>query len=134
MGLIISFSRRIKVRGSITQIKCFEINTPNYKSILKGKDGPAQYNLLILLLSDLAPIPNLSTSLAHLNSRARDFYSYLIINLKTTKFEYLIPKSIAVPGKMGSWFSTPWDPSTGIPDLTGKVAIVTGAKLVSSLA
>jgi hypothetical protein len=29
---------------------------------------------------------------------------------------------------MGSWLSTPWNPSTGIGDLTGKVAIVTGAK------
>ena len=29
---------------------------------------------------------------------------------------------------MGSWFSTMWDPTTGIPDLHGKVAVVTGAK------
>ncbi|KAF2814348.1 NAD(P)-binding protein [Mytilinidion resinicola] len=28
---------------------------------------------------------------------------------------------------MGSWFSTPWDPETGVPDLSGKVAVVTGA-------
>ena len=31
---------------------------------------------------------------------------------------------------MGSYFSKPWDPSTGIPDLSGKVIIVTGAKFV----
>ncbi|KAF2500868.1 NAD(P)-binding protein [Lophium mytilinum] len=28
---------------------------------------------------------------------------------------------------MGSWFSTPWNPESGIPDLSGKVAVVTGA-------
>ncbi|KAF2103561.1 NAD(P)-binding protein [Rhizodiscina lignyota] len=28
---------------------------------------------------------------------------------------------------MGSWLSTAWDPSTGISDLSGKVAVVTGA-------
>jgi hypothetical protein len=31
---------------------------------------------------------------------------------------------------MGSYFSKSWDPSTGIPDLSGKVVIVTGAKFV----
>ncbi len=31
---------------------------------------------------------------------------------------------------MGSYFSKSWDPSTGIPDLSGKVIIVTGAKFV----
>ena len=31
---------------------------------------------------------------------------------------------------MGSWFSKSWDPSTDIPDLSGKVIIVTGAKFV----
>jgi hypothetical protein len=32
---------------------------------------------------------------------------------------------------MGSYFSKSWDPSTGIPDLSGKVVIVTGAKFVT---
>jgi hypothetical protein len=31
---------------------------------------------------------------------------------------------------MGSWFSKAWNPSTDIPDLSGKVVIVTGAKFV----
>ena len=31
---------------------------------------------------------------------------------------------------MGLWFSKGWDPSTDIPDLSGKVVIVTGAKFV----
>jgi short chain dehydrogenase len=31
---------------------------------------------------------------------------------------------------MGSYFSKSWDPSTGLPDLSGKVVIVTGAKFV----
>ena len=31
---------------------------------------------------------------------------------------------------MGSYFSKSWDPPTGIPDLSGKVVIVTGARFV----
>lgn len=33
---------------------------------------------------------------------------------------------------MGSFFSKGWDPAQQIPDLTGKVAIVTGAKYVTN--
>lgn len=31
---------------------------------------------------------------------------------------------------MGSYFSKSWDPAMGIPDLSSKVVIVTGAKFV----
>jgi hypothetical protein len=34
---------------------------------------------------------------------------------------------------MGSWFSKAWNPSTDIPDLSGKVVIVTGAKFVMNV-
>jgi hypothetical protein len=52
----------------------------------------------------------------------------LILIIKNTISDKLLADRIIVHGTMGSWFSTPWDPSTGIPDLDGKVAIVTGAK------